>query len=153
MYWFKKTKGFCAPREAWPEFGKFLQDLRRIRKDGNFQVAIWQCRPRTKEQRRNCFLRDTFINSIFSTAIRQRLLKGATLKIGKPFEKAHSLRQPKRTLKNPVTLLKLYLVFAACNSFDVKPKNSVCAVPTHCTWCFFWSSKRRHTSSTEYEVS
>jgi len=84
-----------------------------------------------------------------STAIRQRLLKGATLKIGKPFEKAHSLKQPKKILKIPVTLLKLYLVFAACYGFDVKPKHSVCAVPTHCTWCFFWSSKRWRTSSTE----
>jgi len=92
VYCFTKTKGFCAPREAWPEFGKFLQDLRRTRKNGNFQVAMWQCRPRTKEQRCNCFLRDTFINSILSTAIRQRLLKGATLKVGKPFEKTHSLK-------------------------------------------------------------
>jgi len=56
-----------AKQKPGQSLDEFLQELRRLSKDYKFQAV-------TREQHRDGFLRDAFINGILSTTIRQRLL-------------------------------------------------------------------------------
>ena len=73
-----------AKQKPGQSLEEFLQELRRLSKDCNFQAV-------TREQHRDGFLRDAFTNRILYTTIRRRLLEEVTLTIDTAFEKARAL--------------------------------------------------------------
>ena len=81
----------------------YLQILKRLSKDCNFTAV-------TAEQHRQSYIRDAFINGLYSKEIRQRLLENMTLTLDQAFEQARSLEM---AYKNSETYNQLYPSSAA----------------------------------------
>ena len=71
-------------QQSGETLNQFLQDLRKLSKYCKFKAV-------TAEQYREELIRDTFINGLFSPAIRQRLLESDTLSLQTAYNKANSL--------------------------------------------------------------
>ena len=125
-----------AKQQAGQTMHDFLQTLRALSKDCNFQAA-------TAEDYRQQKIRDAFVNGLTSSAIRQRLLEDWNLTLNQAYDQANALdcalRQPlaydgtsnanvvavapkspsKAQIKRLITLLRpLFLQFRA----DRRPK-------------------------------
>ena len=81
----------------------YLQVLKRLSKDCNFTAVI-------AEQHRQSYIRDAFINGLYSKEIRQRLLENMTLTLDQAFEQARSLEM---AYKNSETYNQIYPSSAA----------------------------------------
>ena len=70
---------------------EFLQNLKVLSKDCNFKSV-------TAEQHREEYIRDSFISSLQSNAIRQRLLENNTLDLGTMFNQARALEAAQKSV-------------------------------------------------------
>jgi len=125
-----------AKQKPGRSFDKLLQELRRLSKDCNFQAI-------TRDQHRNGFLRDAFINSILSTAIRRRLLE-VTLTIDTAFEKACALYVAQKNSDGYASTKASASLTAIENTSEIPSTYLVSAVSNCASACFFYGSQVRH---------
>ena len=80
------ARHLLATRRQQPgeSLDEFLQSLRKLSKDCNLKAV-------SAEQYREELLRDSFINGLYSSLIRQRLLENKTLSLQTAYDQANSL--------------------------------------------------------------
>ena len=99
------ARHLLATRRQQPgeSLDEFLQSLRKLSKDCNLKAV-------SAEQYREELLRNSFINGLYSSLIRQRLLENKTLSLQTAYDQANSLDLAQKMLNRIICLMGLRML-------------------------------------------